>query len=146
MLQMWRSLPFVLLLVTAFGCSNGNPKTYDVHGVVSFPDGAPLTKGTIEFESLDTETPLTARSEIAEDGTFELGTFDADDGAVAGRHRVVVVSNHEIGTGAERPDQLERPTLHPRFADFKTSGLEFEVKPDENEFTVAVEYAPRGRQ
>ncbi len=139
-------MPFALLLVTAIGCSNGNPKTYDVHGVVRFPDETPLTSGTIEFESLDHEIPLTARAEITEDGTFELGTFTVDDGAVEGRHRAVVVANHEIGTGAERPGRLEPAKLHPRFADFNTSGLEFEVKPGENEFTVSVEYAPRGRQ
>ena len=139
-------MPNVLLLVAMLGCSNGNPKTYDVRGAVRFPDGLPLTKGTIEFESLDREIPLTARSEIAEDGTFELGTFSMDDGAVEGRHRVVVVSNHEIGTGAERPGELEPPKLHPRFADYKTSCLEFAVQPGKNDFTVPVEYAPRGRQ
>lgn len=146
MSQLRGLLPFVLLLIATLGCSNGNPKTYRVRGEVRFPDGMPLTKGTIEFESLDQETLLTARSEIAEDGTFKLGTFEVADGAVEGRHRVVVVANHEIGTGAERPDKLEPPKLHPRFADFKTSGLEFVVKPGKNEFTVSVEYAPGARR
>ena len=138
-------MPVVLLIVATLGCSSGNPKTHDVHGVVRFPDGLPLTAGTIEFESLNTEMPFTARGEVSEDGTFDLGTFSMTDGAVEGRHRVVVVSNHEIGTGAERPGDLEPSKLHPRFADYRTSGLEFEVKPGKNEFTVPVEYAPRGR-
>ncbi|MDA1056189.1 MAG: hypothetical protein O3C40_37900 [Planctomycetota bacterium] len=142
-----RSLvPFAWLLVAALGCSNGNPKTYEVRGVVRFPDGQTLAEGTIEFEALDREMPIMATSEIGEDGTFEMGTFAMDDGAVEGRHRAVIVSNHEIGTGAERPGRLEQSKLHLRFADFNTSKLEFDVKPGKNEFNITVEYAPRGRQ
>lgn len=139
-------LSIALLFVAMLGCSDGNPKTYDVHGVVRFPDGMPLTSGTIEFESLGNEKSFRAISEISADGTFELGTFSMDDGAVEGRHRAIVLANHEIGTGEERPGKLEPTKLHPRFADYSTSGLEFEVKPGENEFTVSVEYVQRGRR
>jgi hypothetical protein len=139
-------LSFALLLLATLGCSNGNPKTYEVRGIVHFPDGVPLNSGTIEFESLGNEKSVRAFSEIAADGTFELGTFSIDDGAIEGRHRAIVVSKYEIGTGAERPDQLEPSKLHPRFADYSTSGLEFEVQPGHNEITVPVEYAPRGRR
>ncbi|MBC8353686.1 MAG: hypothetical protein H8E66_16940 [Planctomycetes bacterium] len=135
-----------LLLLAAMGCSNGNPKTYEVTGVIRFPDGIPLTEGTIEFEAIDHENPIMATSEIDENGVFELGTFDVDDGAVVGKHRVVVVSSHEIGTGAERPGLIEQSKLHPRFADFKTSGLVFEVKPEKNELKIPVEYAQTGRR
>ena len=139
-------LTFALLLVTAIGCSNGNPRTFEVKGFVRFPDGMPLTSGTIEFQSIDHELQIGATSEIDENGAFELGTFDVDDGAIEGRHRAVVVSSHEIGTGAERPGLIETSKLHPRFSDFNTSGLEFEVKPGKNEIVIPVEYAPkRGR-
>ena len=141
-----RFLPCFFLLVASLGCSNGNPKTHGVYGVVRFSDGLPLTSGTVEFEALDYEMPIMATSEIAADGSFDLGTFDVDDGAIQGRHRVVVVSSHEIGTGAERPGLIEQSKLHPRFSDFNTSGLEFEVKPGKNEFTITVEYAPRSRR
>lgn len=135
------------LLVIAFvGCSNGNPKTYEVKGVVQFPDGAPLSSGTIEFQAIDHELQIGATGEIDANGAFKLGTFEVDDGAVIGRHRVVVVSSHDIGTGAERPGLIERSKLHPRYAEFGTSGLEFEVKAEPNEITVPVEYAPKGRR
>ena len=134
------------LVVVASGCSNGNPTTHPVHGDVRFPDGRPLTKGTVEFELLDQEKPITATGEIANDGTFVLGTFELDDGAIAGRHRAVVIADHQIGTGVERPGKLPPPALHPRFRDFKTSGLEFTVEPGDNEIIIDVDYAAGTRR
>lgn len=134
-----------LLLLTTVGCSNGNPRTYEVKGFVRFPDGVPLRSGTIEFEALDHDTPIMATSEIDDNGAYELGTFAADDGALLGRHRVIVTSSHEIGTGAERPGLIEQSKLHPRFADFRTSGLEVEVKAEKNEIPIQVDYASRRR-
>jgi hypothetical protein len=92
-----------LLFVVAPGCFSGDPKTHPVHGKVLFPDGKPLTKGSVEFELVDQEKPSTATGEISDDGTFELGTYKPDDGAIAGRHRAVVIADHEIGTGVELP-------------------------------------------
>jgi hypothetical protein len=135
-----------LLFVVAPGCFSGDPKTHPVHGKVLFPDGKPLTKGSVEFELLDQEKPSTATGEISDDGTFELGTYKPDDGAIAGRHRAVVIADHEIGTGVERPGIVPPTALHPRFRDFKTSGLEFTVEPGKNEIVIPVEYAPRGRR
>ena len=134
------------MIGVASGCSNGNPTTYEVHGEVRFPDGRPLTKGTVEFELLDQAMPITATGEISKDGTFVLGTFERDDGAIAGRHRAVVIADHQIGTGMERPGKLPPTPLHPRFRDFQTSGLEFTVDPGENEIVIQVEYAPRTRR
>ncbi|MCA9142703.1 MAG: hypothetical protein KDB05_07945 [Planctomycetales bacterium] len=140
--------PFLLfvVLVAVLGCSDGNPKTYEVKGSIRFPDGMPLSEGMIEFEALDFERPIMATSLIDANGMFELGTFSADDGAVEGRHRAIISSNHEIGTGAERPGLLEPSKLHPRFSDYKTSKLEFVVEPGANDFTIQVEYAPKGRR
>lgn len=135
-----------VVLVAALGCSDGNPKTYEVKGSIRFPDGMPLSEGTIEFESLDFERPIMATSLIDANGMFELGTFAADDGAIEGRHRAIITANHEIGTGAERPGLLEPSKLHPRFSDYNTSKLEFVVEAGENEFTIPVEYAPKGRR
>ena len=142
-----KTMAFVaLLFVVASGCFNRNPTTHPVHGEVRFPDGRPLTKGSVEFELLDQEMPITATGEISEDGTFVLGTFELDDGAIAGRHRAAVIADHQIGTGVERPGMLPPPTLHPRFRDFKTSGLEFMVEPGENKIVIEIDYAPRGRR
>ena len=57
MFEMKRLAFVALLFAAASGCSDGNPKTHPVSGEVRFPDGKPLTKGTVEFELLDGEMP-----------------------------------------------------------------------------------------
>ena len=131
----------LLLMGLAGGCG-GQPATYLVHGTVLFPDGKPLARGTVEFEALGQTKPITASGEIGSDGTFRLGTFAANDGAIAGEHRVAVISDYEIGTGVERPGELPPVQLHPKFRSFKTSGLKFTVKPRMNNILVEVDYAP----
>ena len=131
-----------LLLVGLAGCSDGNPKRHPVQGKVKFPDGKLLTTGIVEFQAMDHETPVTATGTITPEGTFELGTFSLNDGAIAGRHRVVVLGG-EIGTDIERPWLLPSQQVDPRYGDFKTSGLEITVEPKENDITIEVNYAPR---
>lgn len=131
----------VALLLVLSGCDS-QPETYLVHGMVVYPDGKPLTEGTVEFEALDLKKPITASAEINEDGTFQLGTYEARDGAIAGKHRAAVIANYEIGTGVERPGLIPPPVLDPKFSDFKTSTLQFEVKPSSNNILVEVDYAP----
>jgi hypothetical protein len=60
-----------------------------VQGTVHFPDGTPVRTGVIEFES--TEHDITATGKIRQDGTFVLGTYETDDGAVPGDHQVIVL-------------------------------------------------------
>ena len=138
------------VLVTAtvglfVGCADGRPATYPVQGKVLFRDGTAVTSGTVEFESI--EQRLNARGAIRSDGTFHLSTFAAGDGAVAGRHRAVVVQllfaqgdraihhDHAPGTRAAR-------AVHPKHSRYETSGLEFQVAEGrKNVFTVKVEPA-----
>lgn len=131
----------ILIVSVASGCG-GQPTAYLVHGTVIFPDGQPLTRGTVEFEAIGREKPITASGEIASDGTFQLGTFQPKDGAIAGEHRVAVISDYEIGTGVERPGELPPPQLHSKFRSFKTSGLKVTIEPRMNNILIEVDYAP----
>jgi len=131
-----------LILALLAGCS-GQSNTYLVHGMVVYPDGKPLTRGTVEFEATYEGKQITASAEIAPDGTFQLGTYVPNDGAVAGLHRVAVIADFDIATGWERPGMIPPLTLHPRYRDFSTSGLEFDIKPQTNNILVEVDYAPR---
>ena len=132
----------VCLLITG-GCADSAVKTYPVRGVVVFPDGKPLRQGTVEFELIDREHPNTATAEIQSDGSFELGTFELDDGARAGRHRAVVIADHMIGNSYERPGLIPESSLHPRYRDFRSSRLVFEVKPEINNIIITVDYAAK---
>lgn len=135
------SIMAIYLVTLVSGCSD-QPETYLVHGMVVYPDGQPVPRGTVEFETMNGKLPITASGEIAPDGTFQLGTFAVDDGAIAGTHRVAVIANYEIGTGIERPGLLPPPVLNPKFSEFSTSGLEYTIKPSMNNILLEVEHAP----
>ncbi len=131
-----------LMAFSLLGCSSGETTTYPVSGVVRFPDGKLLREGTIEFEISGVKNPITATGEIAPDGSFFLGTYQIDDGAVAGSHRVVVIADPVIGTGVERPGLLPKSILHQKYRDFRSSGIVVEVEPTINNVVIDVEYAP----
>lgn len=136
-----KRIAFVLVLLGLSGCSDSNFETYPVHGIIRFPDGKVLREGSIEFEATDRSQPITATGTIKPDGTFSLGTHAIDDGALAGKHRVAVIADHVIGTGAERPGLIPEPTLHPKYRDFDRSDIVLEVRKQTNHFIVEVEYA-----
>jgi hypothetical protein len=133
----WRGLSITLtlaILVGASGC--GGPRLYPVQGRVLFPDGTPLKGGWVVFEPVEATDDVSARGRIQSDGTFRLGTVRDDDGAVAGRHRVLVVPPLPPKLDERNPPP---PPIHARFRSFDTSNLAFVVKPGPNEFEIRVE-------
>ena len=113
---------------------------------MAFADGEKLTSGSVEFETIGVKKPVSSTGVITADGTFQLGTFGPNDGVPLGRHRAVVISDFQIGTGHERPGLIPDATLDPRYRDFKTSGLEFEVNSGENTFEILVERASKAKK
>ncbi len=81
-------LPLGFLLLVVAGCGPQRPPMGKVQGVVTL-DGEPLSAGSIQFWP-DVGRP--SRSSINEDGTYELTTFDAGDGALVGNHVVTIKS------------------------------------------------------
>ncbi|MBM4004576.1 MAG: carboxypeptidase regulatory-like domain-containing protein [Planctomycetes bacterium] len=123
------------LLLSLTGCSNPL-RTYPVSGKVVFDDGSPVRVGTIEFKSMDHQ--VQARGTIERDGSYHLTTFQENDGAVAGRHRVVVVQMIVV-EDAPGIKVGKRGVVHPKFNSYSTSGLELEVVPGEpNNLVVTV--------
>ncbi|EAQ78673.1 hypothetical protein [Blastopirellula marina] len=123
---------FAILGVTA-GCGNG---TYPVHGSIVYPDGAPareLRGGAVEFDSL--EQDVSARGSIDDEGKFVISTFEAEDGALPGKHRVLIVPRQ--ATGDERVGKV----IEAKFQSYETSGLELEVTAGMNTPTFTVERA-----
>jgi len=111
---------------------------YPVRGKVTYSDGAPVTKGIVVFERQDISPVVTARADIQPDGTYLLGTMKPGDGAPAGKYRVLVTPR------LENPDEPEA-TFDRRFANFGTSGLEFEVKSGANDYPITVTRPAKGR-
>lgn len=127
-----------LLSITA--CSSSKAPTYDVTGTVKLPDGTPLAGGRILFRP-DGETVYAGRGEIREDGTFELSTFGASDGAVAGTHKVMVLPPTPEGA----MDDVRKRTANAlqidlSYQSLRTTPLEYKVEPGgENHFDIVVE-------
>jgi hypothetical protein len=124
----------VLLFMSAAGCGNGR---YPVHGKVTREDGTPIGESMIVFESVDRTPNITARGDIDLDGSYELGTTKPGDGAPVGKYRVKITP---LMANVDEPTHA--PPFDPRFSDFKTSGLEFEIKPGSNDFSIKVKQAP----
>lgn len=129
-----------LALITC-GCGSSEPETYPVTGIVRFPDGTPVTSGTVEFELVDGKS-MTATGILDSEGRFTLGMFEPGGGTLAGEYRIAVFSNFVIGDSWERPDRVREVKLASEFQDFQTTPLRRTVEPTNNEFTIEVEYAP----
>jgi hypothetical protein len=133
-----RLVVLTVSIVGILGCGSGNARVYPAGGRVVFRGGKPLPGGWVSFRSV--ATGAMSRGEIQPDGTFELTTRKPGDGAVEGRHQVLVVvppARAYSGPGAPAP----LPPIDAKFTGFDTSGLEFTVttNPSESRFTIEVE-------
>lgn len=125
------SLSLVLMLS---GCS-GKPErapTVQVHGKVTYK-GEALKRGTIVF--FPKGGKKIATGEINEDGTYNLTTFESNDGALPGEHQVTILSERDMSNVL--PEDVkpgDKPWLIPRkYNDVKTSGLTATVPDKETE-------------
>lgn len=132
---------FGVVVLGSVGCTPPGEKTFPVSGLVRFPDGSVLTNGSVEFEIIGRDPPITATSLIAADGTFTLGTKTLTDGALPGKHRVAIIGDYQIGTGAERPGLIPESKLPAKYATFDRSGLVLDVLPEDNQIIIDVEVA-----
>lgn len=133
------ALAGILALVAGCG-SDGRLETYPVAGKVEWSSGDPFVGGGdsfIVFESIS--HGVTATGVIESDGTFEVGTYEPRDGAVAGKHRVSV----SPPTPAGDPDKPRQAVPFPaKYRNLDTSGLEANVTPDgQNQVTLNLEKA-----
>jgi len=87
-------------------------------------DGKPIEFGAVMVQP---KAGPAAQAKINSDGTFRLGTFKPDDGAIPGPATVRVICRKDITQpGGE---QAYGPSLIPeRYTRFDTSGLSVEIK------------------
>lgn len=114
------------LLIALTGCGDGRPARITVSGRVLI-DGKPLTIGLVQF------VPKGARpsaGQLDQDGRFTLTCYDRDDGIVPGIHRVTVAAKEML------PDSKVRWHAPPKYADFRKSGLSFEITEPTDDLTI----------
>jgi hypothetical protein len=130
-----------VFLMALSGCFGQSSATYPVTGVVKHPDGKPLAGGRILFQPVG-ETGHAARGIISHDGTFQLGTYAHDDGAIAGGYKAVITP--AIPDNAlDNPASIARyrSTVDLRYQNVTTTPLEFKVRDDgsTNRFEIVLE-------
>lgn len=115
-----------VMLITGCGAETKQAtnllKPVPVKGSVLFK-GKPLTGGTVRFEPEDGGRE--AAGNIEPDGSFTLTTFQAADGAVAGKHRVAV-----------DPPGDKPKSIPSKYKSAASSGIVLEVTPDKAEYVV----------
>jgi hypothetical protein len=135
---------YVTLIATMFvaliafmpkGCSDRVP-VYPVAGRVVFPDGSPVKTGIVEFESVEHGTASTGR--IDDNGNFVLRTYTPSDGAPAGSHKAIVFQM-VISDGTIKHEKDHGLPVKYMYRNYDTSGLKFEIEPQENKLTITVE-------
>jgi hypothetical protein len=135
----WYGLAPVLAMVVT-GCGT---KTYPVRGKVVFKeDGQPVRGGvTIWFES--TEPPYARAAGVVDgEGNFYLSTVRDGSGALRGEHRIRFEPAVPYADATAEEALARR--MHPRFREYRTSGLKQTIVPGDNQFVIEVE-RPRRR-
>jgi hypothetical protein len=136
-----------VLMAAIAGCGNSQLKTHPVHGQFKYEDGTFPKFGEVEF--YNAQHRLNARGKINRDGTFTVGTFKEADGAVAGKHRVVVMQHVTSPLTAraltDRNVQHDHgKLLSPHYYDYRTSDLECEVlEQGDNRFEWTLKLNPQ---
>jgi hypothetical protein len=142
----WSTLTGCLLMLVNTGCGSKYPPTAPVKGKITI-NGKPVTTGRISFHPTTGERPALAN--IQPDGSYSLTTFEAGDGALLGHHKVSIKSTRienappppkDFQEDAAQAAELAKrggPQLvfivDKKYYDERTTDLEAEVKPGDNE-------------
>ncbi len=119
------ALALCLLAAVAAGCSSEasapTGRVVPAGGIISYK-GKPLQSGTLTFEPVDGGRE--ANASIGPDGSYTLTTFEKDDGAVAGVHRVSIPRS--------------KPNLPVKYRNLASSGIEVEIKSGQSDYPIEI--------
>jgi hypothetical protein len=120
----------VVALGAVAGCSHGGRAVAPVSGVVTYA-GKPVPTGTVVFMPLESGPP--AYGNIGPDGHFTLSTYSPGDGAVVGKHAVMITALEQLPPElANNPNRLPKMLIPLKYNDTRTSTLTAEVASGDN--------------
>lgn len=125
---------FCLTLAVALaGCSDSPFKLHPVKGKVTWADGSKLP-GDIKriYFYANTNEPRSPMGEIADDGTYTLGSIEPGDGAPEGEFTVVV----SCISDADYRNNSVKELANPKYAVRKTSPLTVKVPGGNYDFKI----------
>ncbi len=120
------------LLLTTAGCGDNRPKRSIVTGTVSY-NGKPLSIGSLVFVPVGGGP--SAQGKISRDGSYEMGTFELDDGVIPGDYKIMIVALTSSG-GSGLPEDTVKANAEPVsvipewYGDLEKSGLLVTVAAD----------------
>jgi len=130
------------LLIGLNGCSRQIP-TYAVEGQLEFEDGTKPMFGDIEF--YNAEHHINARGKIQRDGSFSVGTYSEQDGAIAGSHQIVIIQNTGDYFSARFANQIKHDhgqLVDPAYRDYRTSDLTCQIAKGVNRIELTLRKHP----
>jgi hypothetical protein len=124
-------MPLALIAgATLSGCGGGRPARVEVSGQVLI-DGKALPKAFVKFVPADGR-PSTGQTDA--DGRFTLTCYDPNDGVKVGTHKVAVIAIEEIN------GNTVRWWAPKRYADHRTSGLEYEINKPLHDLKIEISW------
>jgi hypothetical protein len=119
---------FFLSVALLAGCGDGRPKRVPISGQVLI-DGKPLDFGFIQFMP---ENARASDCNLDSNGRFTLSCFGQNDGAVPGKHIVVVSAGETLSPTKTRWHAPKK------YADYRTSGLTQEITDANENLTINI--------
>lgn len=130
------ALASVVLVLTIPGCGgSGRLPTAPVSGTVTF-ESAPLPSGSLLF--VPEGGGPSAQGNINADGTYTLGTYTTNDGAILGRFKVMITAFTQPTGGPGLPEDAIKGDAAPIslipeiYGDLEKSGLTATVEKGRN--------------
>ena len=123
-----------LALLSCFllgGCGESLPPTVPVHGKMTW-QGKPLGEERVSFQPAKIAEGLPKRPAVGNlnpDGTYRLGTFCTDDGAVPGEYHVLVHS-YSSKPSQQKPTAPYVSRIRDKYGDPQRSGLTVTIPAD----------------
>jgi hypothetical protein len=141
----WVRIGFACSVIAAVGCTDKKPQpTYPASGVVVWSDGQSakeLALSTVTLTAKGSEgptIPVNPRGQVQADGTFVLQTYEPGDGAPSGKYHAAVTYSYPSRL---RDSPSQSLPFDPRFQNYKTSGLEITIKPEQNQLKLTIQRA-----
>lgn len=134
----------ITLLLSLAGCNSDRLPTYPVEGTIRFEDGSFPKFGDIEFYSATHR--INARGKINRDGSFTVGTYAPNDGAVEGKHEIIVIQISGTYLTAKYNDEIKHDhgaLVNTSYFDYRTSDLECNIERKSNPVELIVRKNPR---
>lgn len=141
------------LLICGCGSEGGRPPMGKVRGVVTYK-GKPVSGAVVNLSMEGASRGASGTTD--ENGSYKLTTFDTNDGAFVGTHKVTVAKAAAASLGKDpkelKPEDLLKITsegklketaktseIPAKYADFKTSKLQLTIEPGDNQKNIELE-------